>query len=303
MELYVGPKTDRIRLDTSEEFQVTVTYSFVDFLDPFKQKSDFSKTVVIPATPNNVKQLNLQLPASGIASFGVDQSLITPMVVYSKGRLLLSGSLKVLTINYTGADATSIEIALFGNRFSVIAAMGNKTIAHPDMAWGDYAHPTTIDHVVDNAAEDISFYQGVELAMPYTDPTLPFQIQGYRYPMIDFGLNNGVTWNLSEFRPYPYLREMVERMIWSNGYTLDPDNFFSKAENIDIATQAIWYNSAVENISENEAYDQVTANSIVTSNAAFVQNSNAGNFVSDFSFKVSTDPVATTTQTGVFGIS
>ena len=287
MELYTGSINNRVLIDTDDTFQVALTYAFADFLKPLSQKSDFSKTVLLPGTDLNIRELNIQIGSSSYAALDLGVT-IKDMIIYEGGRILLKGSLKVLKINYSNSKVLSIEVGLFGDRFTLMQLTGKKTIADSEMRWSDYAGETTFANIKTNALDDTIFYKGVAVTAPYTDADRPYLIQGYRYPMVDFGNNTddaGRTWLIEGLFAYPYFREVIERIVDANGYTIDASGFLDKAGNADIVDEVLWFNPSILPLEDSALFRQAQATTINSTQAnPFSGGSTFDNFQNNFTF-------------------
>lgn len=238
MELYIGSTKNRVELDVNENFQIALNYSFIDFQEPFKQKTEFSKTIVLPGTENNVDKLNVYYKDGFIGTYEGNQNI--PAFVYEAGIPLLSGNLRVLSLLKENGRIYEIECVLFGDRFNLVQDIANKTIADFNLNWDDYSHAIDTDSVISNTGDNIYSFRNSDYTanIPVGDPNnpYPFEIRGYKYPLIDFGNTDFENWKLRDIRPYPYLREVIERIIWLNNYELDTtgaDYIFNKYPDFD----------------------------------------------------------------------
>lgn len=250
MKLYLGPVSNRRELDINDAFDIALTYAFIDFQDPLNQKSDFSKTIKLPPTDRNITELNPYLSDPSLGVIG--ESLIEECIIYDGANILIEGNFKVLKVAYSGQRPTEIEVVIFGNRFSIFSEMGDKKINDPSMELAKYAHQITFPDIEDANLDNSVTFEGLSITVPVASPDYPFLLRGYKYPMVDFGGSVGMAaptdpvvlgarWSINDFKPQMYLRELIERLIWSNGYTLASGGFFDEAENADIS-ELLWFN-------------------------------------------------------------
>jgi hypothetical protein len=125
IELIINNK----KADILKEDAWSLNYSIADIREPDKRNSSYSKTIKLPGTTNNdnifINMVSLDAIQNPIT--GYDQNKKQNAVLYSDGHILISGYVKLLSINkYNGYH--EYEVALFNEVANIFASMGNDTL-------------------------------------------------------------------------------------------------------------------------------------------------------------------------------
>jgi len=213
-------------LDINQGFSNQITYAIDDLQNLDTKANSFSKTIVLPGSTNNNKLLgnifdfansNFYNNNAPNVEYNFNASKSAKMKLEMNGLQIMKGVLRLLNININNS-VIEYEIALFGEMTGFISKIAGSKIEQLDFS--DYDHvwdSTNIVNSWDNANAG----------------------EGYYYPLIDVGnvsqySNNAqaqghfnkIDYEVRAYRPALFVKEYIDKIITSAGYTWE-SNFFN----------------------------------------------------------------------------
>jgi len=204
-EIYV----ENNKLDLNSEIDTEFSYAIDDIKDFASRNTSFSKTINIAGTPNNnaifgnAFDLNLSNPYNdGIANVytNFNASVSAQCRIFIDNIQIFKGVLRILQITQDERKI-NYECSVFGDLGGFITALGNKKLE--DLDFSAYNMNWNYTNIV-NSWDSING-------------------SGIYFPLIDYG-NVSVNKNDFEFkafRPAFYVKEILEKILSSSGYTWD----------------------------------------------------------------------------------
>lgn len=215
-----------IVLDLKEGVSFPFNYSIADMKEPQKRKRNYSRTVVLPGTQNNMdfffSAYSLSLSTvNGTSSvgFNFDPTIRIPATYKSSaGVITFIGLLQLNQVEIDKDDYT-FECTLFSNFIEIYLALGDLKVA--ELGWSEYNHDLTIDVVMDswdtsvvvNGSNTSNFSGGNPLGF------------GYHYGLVDYGYQRIApkTFRISDIVPMVYKREVLLKCLEIAGMTISSD--------------------------------------------------------------------------------
>ena len=216
--LYVNGVDIPILRDVS----IPTTYKIADIREPDKRNADTTLTIEIPSTKlidevfEFVFEVNLSLQ-------NFNPNLKTEVKYFINNSLVLQGSLQLnrMLINPLTNDVTYF-CNIKGQLTDLFYSIGEKYLTENDngaydLDFSDYDHALTKTNYLDNWNPAVSPNTNIISGSPVTVAAGV----GYRYPLIDYGLNTG---NASDFyvhhqRPGLFLYEYLQKIFAMAGKT------------------------------------------------------------------------------------
>lgn len=215
-----------IVLDLKEGVSFPFNYSIADMKEPQKRKRNYSRTVVLPGTQNNMdfffSAYSLSLSTvNGTSSvgFNFDPTIRIPATYKSSvGVITFIGLLQLNQVEIDKDDYT-FECTLFSNFIEIYLVLGDLKVA--ELGWSEYNHDLTIDVVMDswetsvvlNGSDTSNFSGGNPLGF------------GYHYGLVDYGYQRVApkTFRISDLVPMVYKREVLLKCLSIAGITVSSD--------------------------------------------------------------------------------
>lgn len=196
-------------LDISKGLSYEITYSIDDIKRIDSKTTSFSKTIVLPGTANNNKifgnifafnNANDTNELSPNVLYNFDASVSAVARIEVNGLQIIKGVLRLLEIIQVNGNI-EYECAIFGELGGFISALGNKKIE--DLDFSAYDRNWTWQNIT--ASWDAINGSGVY------------------FPLIEYNQEspNDIDFNFTAFRPAFYVKEILEKIIASSGYTWD----------------------------------------------------------------------------------
>lgn len=211
-------------IDLLDDISIPLTYSIADIREPEKRNTTFSKTVYLPGTQNNnqffgqIWNVNTSINSSGTTNFNPDfnPNLKASAIITYKDSVIFTGIVQLLNISILDNYEIEYEVAFLGELGNIFQVIENRTLDEIDLS--AYNHSYTYWNQ-SNSLDTFIIKNGVQY---------PFTLgEGYVYPMIDYGYNNTVDWNVKHFFPAIYLKTVVDKIINEAGFQYDSDFFNS----------------------------------------------------------------------------
>jgi hypothetical protein len=205
------------QIETYDDFDISLTYQIDDIEDITSKKASFSKTIILPGTPDNnsffqnIFEINIDISES---SYNPKKSL--PIQVLIGDELVFYGNLQLLNI-ITNQKLVEYEVVITGLFKNIMVAFGDYYI--DQLSLDEYSH-------LRNIATIQQSYDNIITVNGLTTQVTPGT--GYIYPLIATG-NNPVSsriFNAFDLNPAVYLKTLMDKMFQWAGYTYT-SNFFN----------------------------------------------------------------------------
>lgn len=197
------------RVDISEEVGVSLNLAISDIKNPDKRVSAFSRTVKVAGSAVTNRLFNhifdfTEIQNTSTTNFTPDYNpnLKATAVVYCDLVEQFRGYVRMRNIIREGSDLSKItyEIELFGELGNIITNLGNALMSELDL--------TEYNHTYDRSTQKATW-------------TTINPSGGYYYPMIQYGDNDGVNWNVNHFYPAVYEKVYLDKIFAYAGYTYE----------------------------------------------------------------------------------
>ena len=194
-ELYIGNE----RVELLESLNPNLTFNIADIAKPDERKSDYSKTIKLPASKRinkifeNIFEVNIDLQT-------FNPNLKTDILYLVDGEIQVEGFLQLKQINILDNEDIIYECTIVGNTANFIKELGDRELDDPTMLWSDLNHDWT------KANQQASW----------------LATTGYVYPMIDYGFSSnfsGIQFSVNQLFPAVYVKEYFDRMFDAVGFT------------------------------------------------------------------------------------
>jgi hypothetical protein len=197
------------RVELLESLKPNLTFNIADIAKPDQRKSDFSKTIRLPASKKlrkvfeNIFEINIDLQ-----TFNPNLKTDVLYLVDGEINLDLDGYLQLKQINILDNDDIIFECTLIGRIGNFIADLGSKELTDLDFS--------ALNHIYNKTNQTNTWNY------PLTTD--------YVYPMINYDINYGnvigtETWDVEDFFPAITAKKYVDSMFDEAGYTYT-SNFF-----------------------------------------------------------------------------
>lgn len=182
-------------VDLTEDISMPLTFSVADIREPEKRNASYSKTISIPGSKNNDKLFGHIFEIDIDGSF--NPNIKTPATIYIDEIEQITGFLRLLKINRNDKNKIMYEVAIIGDVGNMFTTLADSLLTDLDLS--DY------DHTYTKAVQKTSW-------------TAPVGT-GYVYPMIDYGLTNGLTYDVVNFFPAIYVKQYIDKIFNYAGYS------------------------------------------------------------------------------------
>jgi hypothetical protein len=212
-------------LDTYDDLDISLTYQIDDIENITLKKSSFSKTIILPGTPNNNEYFkNIYDVNIDISETSYNPKKALPVQVLIGDELIFQGNLQLLNI-ITNQKQVDYEIIIAGVFKNIMVGFADYYLSQLDLKEYDhYRSVSSIQQSWDNI---------ININNP--DPLLGIQSSqgtGYIYPITISGQNvvtapNGVkVFNAFDLNPAVYVKTLIDKMFEFAGYSYT-SNFFN----------------------------------------------------------------------------
>ena len=189
-------------LDLFDDVPFSLTYAVADIKDISKRSGTYSKTIDIPATPNN-RQLFGQLFNINVdlldSSFDINAK--TECSIIRNGVNLLDGWLQLMSVNKIGGDVGDGEItfsvSIVDRVGDLFTALGDFELTDLTFPYGNFQHPYTLDSII--ATSGNTAYNSL-----------------HKYHLY---YNGKAEYNLTDFRPSIWAKSYFDNCFADAGYT------------------------------------------------------------------------------------
>ena len=196
-ELYINNE----RVELLQSLNPNLTFNIADIAKPDQRKSDYSKTIQLPASKKlrkifeNIFEVNIDLQT-------FNPNLKTDVLYLVDGEINLDGYLQLKQINILDNDDIVFECTIIGRIGNFINDLGAKELTDLDF--------TALNHTYDKAAQTNTWNY------PLTTD--------YAYPMVNYDINYAgqpftETWNVEDFYPAITAKQYIDNMFLDAGYS------------------------------------------------------------------------------------
>lgn len=194
-------------VDINEEVGVSLNLAISDIKNPDKRVSAFSRTVKLAGSSVTNKLFNhifeiTEIQNTTTTNFNPDYNpnLKATAVVYCDLVEQFRGYVRMRNIIREGSDLSKIsyEVELFGEVGNIVTILGNSLMSELDLS--------EFNHTYNRTNQRNSW--------AVINPS-----GGYYYPMIQYGTNDGVNWNVNDFYPCVYEKVYLDKIFAYAGYT------------------------------------------------------------------------------------
>lgn len=204
-ELYINNQ----RVEIKEEIGVSLNLAISDIKNPDKRNYSFSRSVELPGTPTLNRLFGhlfdyTEIQNTSTTNFNPDYNpnLKATAVVFCDLVEQFRGYVRLKSIRRENQDLGKITyvVELFGELGNIITNLGTALMSELDLS--EY------DHTYNRANQKASW-------------SVIHPSGGYYYPMIQYGSNDGVNWNVNDFYPAVYEKVYWDKIMAYAGYTYD----------------------------------------------------------------------------------
>jgi hypothetical protein len=205
VELFINGVSVAIK----EDVGISLTMAIADIKNPDKRNGGFSRTIQVIGT-TVVNRLFGQIfefteiQNTSVTNFNPDYNpnLKANAVIQVDGVEQFRGFMRMRGIKRDNQDLGKViyDCEVFGNLGNIVTNLGTATFADLDLSeW---------NHTYDRNAQQATWGT--------IDPSM-----GYHYPMIQYGNNDGVNWNVNHFYPAVYEKVIFDKVMAYAGYEYD----------------------------------------------------------------------------------
>lgn len=189
-------------VDLYDDIPYSLNYAIADIREPDKRNSSFSKTITVPGSKNNNDTFAHIFEVNIDCNFNPNKK--TPCTLYVDEMPVMVGYLQLLKVNKLLEGKIEYELAIRGNVGNIFQSWGDRYLTDLDFS--------AFDHTYNKTNQEASWSATVG--------------SGYVYPMIDYGVTNGLTFDVNNFYPAMYVKQYIDTMFSFAGYTYS-SNFFN----------------------------------------------------------------------------
>ena len=198
-ELYINNE----RVELLESLNPNLTFNIADIAKPDQRKSDYSKTIRLPASKKlrkifeNIFEVNIDLQT-------FNPNLKTDVLYLVDGEINLDGYLQLKQINILDNDDIVFECTIIGRIGNFINDLGIKELTDLDF--------TALNHTYNKTNQTNSWVYPLPVG------------QDYVYPMINYDINYGGNpfteqWDVEDFYPAITAKKYIDNIFEDAGYT------------------------------------------------------------------------------------
>lgn len=233
---------DNYTIELSDESNLAISKSIYDVIEPDKRMSSYTKTITIPSTAQNDKVLmgmfdvNFSLDSDTQFDPFFNPSKKAPCFIHTETLEQLTGyaQLTDITLNHY-TNKVEYKLTIYGEIRDLFGTLSDRRLSDLDLS--EFNHAYTKTNIV--SSWDYDVYRNGSLTS-YTEGGI-----GYVYPQIDYGDDhekwNGTTlessdyWRVEHFRPWIYVKTIVDRIFQEAGFS-----YYSTFFNSDLFKKLIY---------------------------------------------------------------
>ena len=193
------------KIDLSEDLPISLNFSIADIREPDKRNTSYSKTINIPGSKTNnllfshIFKVEADINNTTTTNFNPDfnPNLKAACLVYQKKLLVFKGFARLMRITILDKYRINYEVSLFGDTANMFVELGEAKISNLDFS--AYNHTYSKSNIRSSWTATPGY--------------------GYYYPMIDYGLSDLANWDVEDFKPAIYVKEVIDKMFAYAGFT------------------------------------------------------------------------------------
>ena len=201
-------------LDINKGLSNQITYAIDDLINIDSKATAFSKTIVLPGSTNNnnllgnifeFNQANFTNDNAPNVGYNFNASKSAQCRIEVNGLTIIKGTFRLMEIIIDGG-IVEYECSVIGELGGFVSKLGALKLS--DLDFSEYNHIYSVSGVT-NSWNNASGGTG------------------YYYPLIDYG-NYSTTkhdWKIGTFRPALFVKEYIDKIFQSAGYTYESDLF------------------------------------------------------------------------------
>ena len=193
-------------IEMYDDVSTPLNFNIADIKNPEKRNSNYSKTIKIPGTANNNLLFGNIFDVNVVnGAYNPNSKVKCSLVIDDEEQM--NGYLQLLSIKIDDNSKIEYEVSIVGNVGNPFNALGNLELTALDFS--------AYNHTYDYATQVASWTNTYG--------------QGYCYPLIDYGFDNGVNdFKVEHLFPAMFLRTYIDKILSGIGYTYT-STFFESA--------------------------------------------------------------------------
>lgn len=233
---------DNYTIELSDESNLAISKSIYDVIEPDKRMSSYTKTITIPSTAQNDKVLmgmfdvNFSLDSDSQFDPFFNPSKKAPCFIHTETLEQMTGyaQLTDITLNHY-TNKVEYKLTIYGEIRDLFGTLSDLRLSDLDLS--EFNHAYTKANIVSSWDYDV-YRNGVLTS--YTEGGI-----GYVYPQIDYGddhqkwngnvLESKDYWRVEHFRPFIYVKTIVDRIFQEAGFS-----YYSTFFNSDLFKKLIY---------------------------------------------------------------
>lgn len=189
-------------IDLMDDVPYSLNFAIADIREPDKRNASYSKTIKIPGSKTNNKLFAHIFEIDINCNF--NPNLKTAVRLYVDELLIMQGFLQLLRINRFDENKIEYEVTIRGNVGNIFTEWADSYLTDLDFSAFNHTYHKIFQKATWTAAVG----------------------EAYVYPMIDYGVTNGLSYDVNNFYPAIYLKQYIDTAFTFAGYTYE-SNFFN----------------------------------------------------------------------------
>lgn len=216
-KLFLNTPTGYQELDLYQDIDILLQYEETNIRNFESLKTEHSKTIILPGTPNNNNLLGQLYDITSSGTFNPLQKV--DCYIQSDSLILFEGVFKLLSITNNPTGTVEYECVLIGKTTDFFEAL--KSLRLRDIDLSDFNHTLTKQNIINSW----------NYLIKYQNNDVPFELGfGYVYPLEMRGTQDyGYIWNPKDFSPAIYLKTLIDSGLSQLGYNYQ-SKFFNSEE-------------------------------------------------------------------------
>jgi hypothetical protein len=198
-----GEETTELELYGNDDIEVV--YNLSDIREPESRKTNYTKTISIPATKTNNAFFDNIIEA-GWSPFGFNPNLKVEAQLFRDNEVVISGYLQLTDIikkaDYVGGGIDEYQLVIYGDLFTFFSDLGDTNVNELDVS--EYNHNWTLENVSNSWDKQIALKDGEAKAFNLGE--------GYVYPMEWRGQTTS-DFSVEDFYPAFYAKTIWDKIF------------------------------------------------------------------------------------------
>jgi len=187
-------------LPLSKDIPYSLNFLIADIRETDKRSGNFSKTIEIPSSKE--ADVFFKYAFNIDSEDGYNPNLKVAASIFIDDIEQINGFIQLMSIVNNDSNI-AYQVQIKGNVTNIFQEWADLNLTTLDLSAYDHTY---------NKANQIA---------SWTNPVG----EGYVYPMIDYGVTNGLTFNVNNFYPAIYVKQYIDSAFALAGYTYDSDFF------------------------------------------------------------------------------